>query len=97
MKTSNIKKPTLTEPLSFSYKVTDEDYARTQRRLKRADEIGLKLFVLDEEILSEELKNLEDYIVDNFIDLDKDIPNEIKEKYKSIKEQYEKQQNLSLY
>ena len=89
METLDIKKPVLSNPLSFSYKVTDEAFSRTQRRLKRADEIGLKLFVLDENNSPEELRKLEEYIVDNFIDLDKDIPEDIKEKYLSLKKQVE--------
>ena len=91
----DIKKPTLAKPLTFSYKVTDEDYARTQRRLRRADEIGLRLFVLDEDIVSKELKCLEEYIIDNYIDLDRDIPEELKEKYMQLKSQVEDTANHS--
>lgn len=88
MDTFDIKKPIINKSLNFSYKVTDEEYARTQRRLKRADEIGMKLFILDEDNISAELKDLEEYIIDNFIDLDKDIPKDLKEKYINLKEQY---------
>lgn len=35
-----------------------------------------------------ELKNLEEFIIDNYIDLDKDIPEELKDKYKILKNQY---------
>ena len=80
MEILDIKKPTLSEPLTFSYKVSDEDFARTQRRLRRADEIGLKLFILDDDTTDEELRNLEEYIIDNYIDMDIDVPEKLKER-----------------
>ena len=38
-----------------------------------------------------ELQKLEDYIMENFIDLDLDVPDDIKEKYLSMKAQDQNQ------
>ena len=35
---------------------------------------------------NDELQKLEDYIMENFIDMDLDVPENIKEKYLSLKE-----------
>ena len=43
----------------------------------------------DRESVSE-LQKLEDYIMENFIDLELDVPEEIKEKYLAFKKQEEK-------
>ena len=89
MKISDVNEPSIEKSFTFSYQVTNEDVARTQRKLKRADEIGLTLFILDEDVTSKELKELEEYIIDNYIDLDIDVPPELKEKYRRLKAQYD--------
>lgn len=85
MEAVEIKKPLLSKPLTFSYSVSDEEYDRTRRRLERADEIGLKLFVLDNEESSKELQELENFIIDNYIDMDIDIPDDLKKQYVELK------------
>ena len=71
--------------------VTDDIKQFTERREKRAKELGIALYVLgaDRESVTE-LQKLEDYIMENFIDLDLDVPEEIKEKYLALKKQEEK-------
>jgi hypothetical protein len=68
------------------YTVVKEDEERMHRRRVRANELGIKLFLLDdEEDTPDELQELEDYIVDNYIDMDIDVPEEIKKKYLYLK------------
>ena len=81
----NIPKPELVTPIKYAYSVTNLDMERFDRKKKRAEEIGINLFILDEENIPEELKELEYYIMDNFLDLDKDIPEDIKIKYQGLK------------
>ena len=80
------KKPNPKKPYSFPLDITDEMRQLTERRERRANELGIKLYVLDgenEELT--ELQKLEDYIVENFIDMDLDVPEKIKEKYLAMK------------
>ena len=64
----------------------------TERRERRAKELGISLYVLGEDKEKpDELQKLEDYIMENFIDLDLDVPAEIKEKYLALKKQFENQ------
>lgn len=85
----DIKKPSLEEPLNISYSFTKNDEERMNRKLIRAEEIGMTLFVLDEKKESPELLELENYIIDNYLDLDLDIPEDIKNKYIQLKKQNE--------
>lgn len=85
----DIKKPSLAEPLNISYSFTKNDEERMNRKLIRAEEIGMTLFVLDEKKESPELLELENYIIDNYLDLDLDIPEDIKNKYIQLKKQNE--------
>jgi hypothetical protein len=72
--------------MSTLYTVVKEDEERMHRRRVRANELGIKLFLLDdEEDTPDELQELEDYIVDNYIDMDIDVPEEIKKKYLYLK------------
>ena len=86
MDTFTIKKPEINNPLVYTYSVSNEDMERFRRKKQRAEELGIKLFILDEDDIPEELQELEYYIIDNFLDMDKDVPEEIKEKYLKLKE-----------
>ncbi len=60
----------------------------TERREHRAKELGIALYILgDDPDKNDELQRLEDYIVENFIDLDLDVPEDIKEKNLALKKQ----------
>ena len=62
----------------------------TERREHRAKELGIALYILgDDPNKNDELQRLEDYIVivENFIDLDLDVPEDIKEKNLALKKQ----------
>ena len=60
----------------------------TERRKHRAKELGIALYILgDDPNKNDELQRLEDYIVENFIDLDLDVPEDIKEKNLALKKQ----------
>ena len=70
--------------------ITDEIRQFSERRERRAKELGIALYILGEEPeKDEELQRLEDYIVENFIDLDLDVPENIKEKYLALKREKE--------
>ena len=85
-------KPTPKKPYVSPLNITDDIKQFTERREKRAKELGIALYVLgaDRESVTE-LQKLEDYIMENFIDLDLDldVPEEIKEKYLALKKQEE--------
>ena len=83
----NITKPKLDKPLSYPYSVSSEEMEKFRRKKQRAKELGIDLFVLDEEEIPEELEELEYYIIDNYLDQDLDVPEELKKKYKELKEQ----------
>ncbi len=78
--------PKVEEPITYSYKVSPQNREEYERRKKRANEIGIHLFVLDEDDSSNELKELEQYIIDNYINMDRDIPLDIKKKYLELKD-----------
>jgi hypothetical protein len=78
-----IEKPEVISP--HPYKISKEEEEMLQRRIARADELGIKLFVLDESGETDEIQKMEDFIVDNYIDLDKDVPDDIKKKYLELK------------
>ena len=82
-----IKKPQTENPLGYTYSVSNEDMERFRRKKQRAEELGIRLFILDEDDIPEELQELEYYIIDNYLDMDKDVPEEIKERYLKLKEQ----------
>jgi len=72
---------------SFPLDITDERRQFTERRERRAKELGISLYVLGADSDKEdELQKLEDYIMENFIDLDLDVPENIKKKYLTLKE-----------
>lgn len=83
-----INPPKIDKPLVYSYNVSPQNKEEYLRRKKRASEIGIHLFILDEDDLPTELKELEQYIVDNYINMDLDIPDDIKRKYIELKEKY---------
>ena len=82
-----IKKPKLENPLVYTYSVSKEDMERFKRKKQRAEELGIKLFILDEDDIPEDLQELEYYIIDNYLDMDMEVPEELKEKYLKLKEQ----------
>ena len=47
--------------------------------------IGNRVFILDEDEIPEELEDLEYYIIDNYLDMDLDVPEELKKKYLDLK------------
>lgn len=51
----------------------------------RANELGIMLFVLAGNDSSSELQEIEDFIIDNYIDMDLDVPEDLKTKYLSLK------------
>ena len=61
---------------------------RFRRKKQRAKELGINLFVLDEDDIPEELLELEYYIIDNYLDMDLDVPEDIKKKYLELKKQF---------
>lgn len=65
--------------------ITDEIRQFTERREQRAKELGIALYILGEEPQKDfDLQRLKDYIIENFIDIDLDVPEDIKEKYKIL-------------
>lgn len=75
---------------SFPLNITDEMRQFTKRRERRAGELGIALYILGERPEKDtELQQLEDYIMENFIDLDLDVPEDIKNKYLSLKKERE--------
>ena len=66
--------------------ITDDLREFTERREQRAKELGISLYILGDEPEKDfNLQQLEDYIIENFIDLDLDVPEDIKEKYLLLK------------
>ncbi len=49
MKTVLVEKPELDRPLIYTYSVSGEDMERFRRKKQRAKELGINLFVLDED------------------------------------------------
>ena len=81
---AEIEKPT--KPYVSSLKITDESRKFAERREKRARELGIAIYTMgDDPDKNEELQKLEDYIMENFIDLDLDVPDDLKEKYLFMK------------
>ena len=92
MVTTTMKKPKPKKPYISPLDINDDIRQMTERRERRASELGIPLYVLgvdkDEQ---DELQKLEDYIMENFIDLDLDVPNDVKEKYLSLKKKLERE------
>jgi hypothetical protein len=81
----NVPKPK--SSYCFPLDITDERRQFTERRERRAKELGISLYILGADPdKNDELQKLEDYIMENFIDMDLDVPENIKEKYLSLKE-----------
>jgi hypothetical protein len=90
-----IRKPTLKQPYVSTYTYTKDDEDRMQRRRERANELGIKLFVLDEDDKPKELQELEYFIIDNYIDMDIDVPDDIKKKYLDLKSKVKVETEIS--
>lgn len=86
-----IEPPQIDEPLVYSYKVSQKNKEEYARRKKRAKELGIHLFILDEDDMPDELRELEQFIVDNYINMDLDVPNDVKKKYIELKKIYKKE------
>ncbi|MBO6310144.1 MAG: hypothetical protein J6N70_15205 [Oribacterium sp.] len=86
MDTLAIKKPEIMSTLTYPYSVSMDDMERFRRKKQRAKEIGIDLFILDTDDRAEELQELEYYIIDNYLDMDKEVPEDLKEKYRELKE-----------
>lgn len=68
-----------------SYSVSPAEMEAFRRKKRQAYELGIELFILDEDETDKELQELEYYIIDNYLDLDKDVPDSLKEKYLLLK------------
>ncbi len=73
--------------LFFSYSVSPENIERDKRQSKRAEELGIDLYVLDGDDDESELQQLEDDIIYNYILMDLDVPEELKAKYLKLKKE----------
>ena len=76
---------TVTKSAPFSYTIPLENIERQNRKIMRAEELGIKLFVLDGDDDESELQQLEDDIIYNYILMDLDVPDELKTKYLKLK------------
>ena len=79
----------------FSYIIPLENIERQNRKVARAEELGIKLFVLDGDDDESELQRLEDDIVYNYILMDMDVPEELKAKYLKLKEEVNADKTLA--
>ena len=85
-----IKKPMPKKPYNSPLKPNDEIRGFSERRERRASELGISLYILgNDEKRNDEFEQLEDYIVENFIDFDLDVPEDIKQKYLRLKKKRE--------
>ncbi len=85
----DMESTSIEKPIKYDYSVSDDDMVRFRRKRQRAKELGIELFVLDSEEYPKELKELkelENYIIDNYLELDLDVPDDIKKKYLELKE-----------
>ena len=80
-----IEKPIIDEPLIVKFDYTEK--ARFERERARAEELGIELYILDGDSREDELGQLEELILENYIELDQDVPEELKKKYLELKEQ----------
>ena len=90
-----IEKPVIDKPYKAPFSYTKNDIDRMNRKRKRAAELGIKLFILDSEESNDRLKELEDLIIDDYIDMDKDVPEELKKEYLELKKAFEQKNNDS--
>lgn len=79
----------------FSYTIPLENIERQNRKIMRAEELGIKLFVLDGDDEESELQRLEDDIVYNYILMDLDVPEELKTKYLKLKKEMNADKTLA--
>ena len=81
-----VEKPKPRNSYKSPLNITDEHRRFTERRERRAKDLGIALYVLgDDSGEEDELRRLEEYIMENFIDLDLDVPDDVKEKYFDLK------------
>ena len=81
-----VEKPKPRNSYKSPLNITDEHRRFTERRERRAKDLGIALYVLgDDSGEEDELRCLEEYIMENFIDLDLDVPDDVKEKYLDLK------------
>ncbi len=87
----------LKKELSYntSYSVSSENWESFHRQNKRAEELGIDLYVLDGNDDESELQHLEDDIVYNYILMDLDVPEELKAKYLKLKEEVNTNKTLA--
>ena len=83
-----VEKKELLNEEHYDYVVSEEEMERFNRKKERAKEIGIDLFILDERDIPEELEKLEDYIIDNYLELDLEVPEDLKKKYRELKNSY---------
>lgn len=89
-----VDKPKPTSSYKSPLRIPDELKKFTERREQRAKELGIALYVLGTDTRSDdEFQKLEDYIMENFIDLDLDVPEDIKKKYLEMKKDRENSHN----
>ena len=81
-----VEKPKPRKTYDSPLTITNEHREFTKRRERRAKDLGIALYVLGDDTEDDtELMRLEEYIMENFIDLDLDVPDDIKEKYLELK------------
>lgn len=81
-----VENPIHTSIYRSPLKISDELRLFTERREQRCRELGIPAYVLSDDIQSDdEFQKLEDYIMENFIDLDLDVPEDVKKKYLEMK------------
>lgn len=89
-----VEKSKPTSTYNSPLKISDELRQFTERREQRTKELGIESYVLGADAQSDdEFHKLEDYIMENFIDLDLDVPEDIKKKYLEMKKAREESQN----
>ncbi len=93
MKEYIIEKPILKHPYKSSFSYTKDDIDRMNRRRDRAKELGIRLLVLDGQETSDKLQELEYKIIDDYIDMDKEVPEDLKKEYLELKKEAEKEKN----
>ncbi len=92
MEENNNEKSKLCKTYKAPFSCSKDDMDKMKRRRQRAAELGIKLFMLDiEDIQDDRLQELENMIVDNYIDLDKDVPEELKREYIELKKKLDLQ------
>lgn len=90
-----IEKPKLTKLYKSSFTFTKNDVDRMNRKRQRAGELGIRLFILDGSDVADSLQELENKIVDDYIDKDLDVPEELKKEYLALKAKMERENKES--